>query len=82
MAALKDKLRAYGQPWALRADSGELVAWLVADDAAASSVPGGAVIYTAAEVTKLATLPTEAVHKIHALKQRVGGSIRPAQAAR
>jgi len=77
--AVADKLRAYGRPYPLTIN-GEIVAWLVPDDAIATRVKAkanDAVIYTAAEISFVSTLPAEDVRRLHHFKAALGGTLGP-----
>lgn len=75
---LADKLRIYGQPWPMKV-GGRVVCWLVPDDAAAERADVDGVVYTAAEVEHLASLPAEDVQNLHGLKARFGGTVYPSR---
>ncbi|WP_111746362.1 hypothetical protein [Salinisphaera orenii] len=76
--SLAAKLRWLGCPIALEVD-GEVVTWVVADDAEADSRWELSPMITASEAEVLAGLDTGGIRRLLRMKARLGGRIEPAK---
>ena len=72
---LAAKLRALGCPIALEVE-GEVVCWLVADEAAAVRASVGGAVFTAAEAEVLSHFSEKGIRDLCELKARFGGMLQ------